>query len=64
MNKKSTQMGFVFLFCIVGLLSACVAWPLLGELGFLVAGILLNVLAVTYWFRVVRVDNQKNGQST
>ena len=49
-------MFYVYFFSFSGLLSAAVAWPLLQEVVFLVAGILLNILALAYWYRVVRVQ--------
>ena len=56
MKTKTPKMFHVYCFSISGLLSACLAWPLLNSIGFLVAGILLNVLAIAL-YRVVRTHH-------
>ena len=51
---------WVYLFSGFGLICIFGIWPWLKDIGFFVAGILLNVLALTFWLKVVKPKSAKS----
>jgi len=63
MRKRQTfltSVFWVFFFSGFGLICIFGFWPWLNELGFLIAGILLNVFAFIYWLKIVRKQSTQD----